>query len=57
MICEQKIEHGEYVELYDWKNGDGSQSVDVKDNILADTDDSELTSSRTNLFERSLDDE
>ena len=58
--CEQKIEHGEYVELYDWKNEDGNQSVDVKDNILADTDDSELTSSRTNLFEffdRSLDDE
>ena len=47
--CEQQVEQGEYVELYNWKNGDEDQSIDVKngdedlsndvkDNILADAD-------------------
>ena len=49
--CEQQVEQGEYVEPYedqsiDVKNGDEDQIIDVKDNILADSD--ETSSPRAN---------
>ena len=37
-LCEEKVEQGEYMELYAWNHGDEDPSIDVKDNILADTD-------------------